>query len=224
MATPDRVTNLTEAAEPRRRLPRAERVRQMLEVTARVFAERGFHAATMDEIATEVGVTKPMLYAYFASKEGLYLATVDSAGADLLDRLGSAASADLPADRRLWAGVLAFLEFVEEYRAGWSVLYNEMASSGGPFAERVAEFRQAIAALIDALLRDASGRMAAAESVAGSAEPLAHALVGAGESLANWWLAHPEAPREEVASHLMNFAWIGLGRLAQGEEWSPPAA
>lgn len=223
MATPDRVTHLTEAAEPRRRLPRAERERQMLDVAARVFAARGFHAATMDEIAAEVGVTKPMLYAYFGSKEGLYLESVDRAGADLLDRLRGAASADLPPDRRLWAGVLAFLQFVEEHRAGWSVLYNEMASSGGPFAERVAEFRRAIALLIDAVLREAGDGMDPAEGVTGSAEPLAHALVGAGESLANWWLAHPEASREQVATHLMNFAWIGLGRLAQGEEWTSPA-
>ena len=196
----------------------------MLEVAARVFAARGFHAATMDEIAAEVGVAKPMLYTYFGSKEGLYLATVDSAGADLLERLRSAASAELPPDRRLWAGVLAFLEFVEEHRAGWSVLYNEMASSGGPFAERVAEFRQAIAVLIDAVLREAGGGLDPAESVTASAEPLAHALVGAGEALANWWLTHPAVPREQVAAHLMNFAWFGLGRLAEGEEWTAAAS
>lgn len=220
MATPEPVTTLT---EPRRRLPRAQREQQMLDVAARVFAARGFHAATMDEIAAEVGVTKPMLYAYFGSKENLYLASVDRAGVELLDRLRRAASPGLPADRRLWAGVLAFLDFVEEHRAGWSVLYNEMASSGGPFAERVAEFRRAITLLIDSVLREAGGGMALGKSVRASAEPLAHALVGAGESLANWWLANPGSTREDVATHLMDFAWVGLGQLAQGEEWRPPA-
>src|SRR5687767_14290304 len=71
----------------RRRVPRVERQQQMLDVAARVFAERGYHAASMDEIAAEVGVSKPMLYAYFDSKEGLYLACIDRAGQDLLESM-----------------------------------------------------------------------------------------------------------------------------------------
>ncbi|MGH3746792.1 MAG: helix-turn-helix domain-containing protein, partial [Micromonosporaceae bacterium] len=64
-------------------MPRADRERQMLAVAEQVFAERGYRDASMDEIAGRVGVTKPMLYAYFGSKEGLLLATIVKFGTDL---------------------------------------------------------------------------------------------------------------------------------------------
>ncbi|TMK38605.1 MAG: helix-turn-helix transcriptional regulator [Actinobacteria bacterium] len=51
----------------------------MLDVADAVFAERGYHGASMDDIARRVGVTKPMLYNYFGSKQGLYLAGVQRA-------------------------------------------------------------------------------------------------------------------------------------------------
>src|SRR5439155_12543670 len=100
------VTNAT----PRRRVPRAEREQQMLEAADRVFARRGYQASSMDEIAAEVGITKPMLYAYFGSKEGLYLASVQRAGEMLAQRLRDSARGG-PAER-LEAGVHAFFSFV----------------------------------------------------------------------------------------------------------------
>ena len=65
-------------ATPRRAgsrgVPRAVREPQILEVAGRIFAARGYHAASMDEIAAAADVTKPLVYAYFGSKEGLYVA------------------------------------------------------------------------------------------------------------------------------------------------------
>ena len=55
-------------------MPRPVRERQMLEAAERAFADRGFHAASVDAIAEASGITKPMVYAYFGSKEGLYRA------------------------------------------------------------------------------------------------------------------------------------------------------
>jgi hypothetical protein len=52
-------------------------------------------------------------------------------------------------------------------------------------------------------------------------EALAQALVGAGESLANWWNEHPEVTAEELASRLMNLTWMGLGDLYEGRRWEP---
>src|SRR6059058_3995935 len=61
----------------RRRMPRADREEQMLKAATRIFARRGYQDASMDDIAASCGVTKPMLYAYFDSKEGLLLACLD---------------------------------------------------------------------------------------------------------------------------------------------------
>ena len=68
------------APSPRTRLSRADRMEQTLEVAHVLFAARGFAAVTMDDIAAEVGVTKPLLYNYFGNKERLYVACMERAG------------------------------------------------------------------------------------------------------------------------------------------------
>jgi AcrR family transcriptional regulator len=177
-------------------MPRARREELILGVAGQVFARAGYDSASMDEIADLAGVSKPMLYAYFGSKEGLYLAYIELAGGQLLDRLVSARAADNAPASVLRARISEFLSFVEEHGDGWKVLFRELASTR-PFAERVAELRERIAGAIRRMVEDGvapSGYSPAA------ADAIAHAVVGAGESLANWWLDHPEVPRDEVAA------------------------
>jgi len=223
---------------PRRRVPRSVRERVILEVAARTFAQRGYHATTMDEIADAVGVSKQLVYNYVGSKEQLYLSCYREAGRTLQARLDQAADRAEPPDLRLWHGILAFYTFVDEHREAWSILYGPGAAREGGFAGEVARQRAAVAshlARLFAASRAAEGaprprRRAAAEPPAepASGEPppgleeVALALVGAGEVLATWWLAHPEVPKEKVALRLMNFAWLGLGDLLHGQEWRPP--
>jgi AcrR family transcriptional regulator len=203
---------ISPVAATRKRVPRAEREQQMLEAADRVFARRGYEVASMDEIAAEVGVTKPMLYAYFGSKEGLYLASVQRAGEMLAQRLRDSAEGG-PAER-LESGLRAFFSFVDERRASWAVLYREATTGSGPVAARVASLRRAVAATVSQLLAEMAGR--GADGL--EPEPIAHALVGAGESLANWWLDHPEEHIDDMTSRLMSFAWLGLERIARGEK------
>ncbi len=88
------------------------------------------------------------------------------------------------------------MTFVEEHRDGWQVLFREVASTRA-LAERVAMLRERIAGAIAIMVQEnASG---CAGYPAAQADAIAHALVGAGESLANWWLKHPEISRDEVA-------------------------
>src|SRR5205823_9229599 len=77
-----------------RGMPRPARERLILNVAGQVFAGVGYHSASMDEIAERAGVSKPMLYAYFGSKEGLYVAYVNRTGRELLARLSGAAGRD----------------------------------------------------------------------------------------------------------------------------------
>ena len=90
----------------------------------------GFYNGSMDEIAAGAGVSKPMLYAYFESKEGLYAAYVERTGGELLSRLQASADAQDPPIERLRARTREFLAFVEEHRDGWTVLFRELAASG----------------------------------------------------------------------------------------------
>lgn len=184
-----------------RGVPRAERERQILDVAGTAFGRGSFHSASMDEIAELAGVSKPMLYAYFGSKEGLYVAYINRTGRELLDRLISAGAdvEDLTPAQRVRARIEEFFAFVEQYRDGWRVLFRE--ASGGAVGEEVARLRRQIAAGIGQLIAGAppdEPEDPSARSLRVGA--LAHAIVGAGESIANWWLEHPEAARADVAA------------------------
>ncbi len=96
-------TPIMPRAPARRRVPRAVREREMIEVAQRVFAERGYHAASVDAIAEGAGITKPMVYAYFGSKEGLYVACMERARRRLFEAIDEAADADAPPDEQLWS-------------------------------------------------------------------------------------------------------------------------
>jgi AcrR family transcriptional regulator len=177
-------------------MPRERREQQILDVAGAVFAGSGYHLASMDEIADSAGVSKPMLYTYFGSKEGLYLAYIRRAGGELLERLVAARPRDPSPGARLRARITEFLAFVEEHRNGWKVLFGEVGSSR-PFAENVAAVREQIAEAIRVMIEGGTGSRCGYARPASDA--IAHALVGAGESLANWWLDHPEVARDEVA-------------------------
>jgi AcrR family transcriptional regulator len=184
-------------AAARRKLPRAERERQMLQVASRVFARRGFHAASMDEIARECGVTKPMLYAYFDSKEGLFLAVVDRTGKALVSAV-ERLLAEPDAHARLCRGADLILEFIARDRHAWSVLYAEGLGEG-EVARHVAGYRRRIVELTALTLAQALPEaVAAASATRRRAELHAVALIGAGEALARWWLDRPRLPAVEL--------------------------
>jgi AcrR family transcriptional regulator len=171
----------------------------MLAAAGDVFARQGFHGASMDAIAAAADISKPMLYEYFGSKEGLYQAYIEQSAAALLDAVRNAAPPGAPPRDRLEAGVLAFLTYVDGHRAGWSVLYNEAVSQAGLVAADVAAIRGRLAEMIGRSLP-----LGQIDPAARSA--CAHALAGAGESLANWWLDNPRQPKERVAELFMVLA------------------
>ena len=171
----------------------------MLDAAERVFSASGFHGASMDAIAAAAGISKPMVYNYFGSKEGIYLAYLERAGRDLLNRL---IEADLPEGRlgeRLTAGAGAFFGFVGENHDGWRVLREEMLGQRESVGGQVATMRSAINALLSEVLVEEGGDPRLVDAHAA-------ALTGAGESLADWWLAHPDTPVEVLVDTLVAMA------------------
>lgn len=199
------------ATAPRRKagtrgMPRAAREQQILDVAGQAFARGDFHTASMDEIAELAGISKPMLYSYFGSKEGLYVAYIRRTGRELVARINGAVAPDDQPASRLRARIAEFLAFVEEHRDGWVVLFRE-ASASRPLADEVAELRGQLTAAIRRMLeRDGSP-----QPPAPAADAIAHAIVGAGESLANWWLKHPEVRREQVADWYLQVVQSAVG-------------
>ncbi|MFE3328598.1 TetR/AcrR family transcriptional regulator [Streptomyces sp. NPDC059176] len=204
-------------------MPRAVREKQMLDAAVRTFGQRGYRAASMDEIAELAGVSKPLVYLYLNSKEDLFTACIRRESASLVSAVRAAVDPGLPADRQLWEGLEAFFRHTADHPDAWAVLHRHARTRGEPFAAEVAAMRNEITAFVTVLIaaaaRDARG---AGEIRDQDAAGLAQALVGAAESLAGWANETPGVSAGEAAATLMNFAWLGLDKAMQGERWSPP--
>ena len=137
-----------DASITRTRLARADRMEQTLVAAHALFAERGYAAVTMDEVAAAVGVTKPLLYNYFGNKERLYLACMERAGDALMATVAEAVGDSANPGEALGAGVHAFFAFLDSDRDAWAVLFDETLPRGGEIAERVADYRGAIVELV----------------------------------------------------------------------------
>jgi AcrR family transcriptional regulator len=194
----------------RKRMPRAERMRQMIEVAEQVFSARGYAAASMDEIAELVGVSKPMLYEYFNSKEGLLLACIRESRSILREVTEQAMVGATSAEDALRRGLLAFFVFIRERREAWSLLRHEMALIGTPAADEVEETRRQQTDLIAALM---SGYFESGDDL--RAEAAAEFVVGACERLAIWCERHDEVTPEMATGYAMDVLWDGLRRRAR---------
>jgi AcrR family transcriptional regulator len=197
-------------------MPRAAREQLILDVAGGAFARDGYHSASMDEIAAGADVSKPVVYAYFGSKEQLYLAYIERTGRQLLDRLERSGRSEAPPLERVRARITVFLEFVEEHRDGWRVLFAE-AASNRPLADEVADLRRRIAAAVRRMLEE--NRDAGFEMAPHASDGIAHAIVGAGESLANWWLGQPSVPRELVVDWYVSLVQAAVvAAAARGDD------
>lgn len=197
-----------ETRTPRRRVARAERERQILDAAVSVFSLRGYQNTSMDAVAEVVGVTKPVLYSHFGSKEGLLLACVARVRTELLDvTSAAAAAADGPEDM-LRRGTLAFFEYLDAQKPSWSLLYSE-ASVSQAAAAALEEIRAQQTDFIAGMLA-AQAPDAAPQRLAG----WAHVIVGACERLALWrGSAADGGPRmspAEATEYLMDLVWTGL--------------
>lgn len=164
----------------------------MLDAATDAFFECGYHGAAMDEIAARVGLTKPMLYAYFGSKQGLYQATVQRAGQRIVDLL-QALLGEPDAGLRLGIGTDALLDYVQEQRAAWALVFR-----GRPGPDRtvdVSPYRQAMSDAITRTLAEAgSGEREPGDEVVKAARPFANGLLGCGDGVLRGWAKHSATP------------------------------
>jgi AcrR family transcriptional regulator len=174
-----------------------------------LFAERGYAAVKMDEIAAAVGVTKPLLYNYFGNKEQLYIACMERAGDALTQTVADALGATASPGDALSAGVHAFFAFLDSDRAAWAVLFDETLPQSGDVADRVAEYRGQIIATVSGILLAQLAKHQR-EGARVEVEALSTALLGAAEALARWWLRTEAVSAEEAAALLIATVEPGL--------------
>jgi AcrR family transcriptional regulator len=198
---------MSNVRQTRVRMTGRERREQLLEIGRGVFAEKGYEAASIEEIAQRASVSKPVVYEHFGGKEGLYAVVVDREVRSLLDRVTDALDADHPRVK-LEQAANAFLSYVQEEPGGFRILLRDTpaVSGSGTFASLIGD----IAAQVEYVLEEEFKERGFDVKLA----PLySRALVGMIALVGQWWLDAEEPSRDVVAAHLVNVAWNGLGHL-----------
>jgi AcrR family transcriptional regulator len=196
-----------ENGSTRLRMTGKERREQLLDVGRSLFAERGFEATSIEEIAARAGVSKPIVYEHFGSKDGLYAVVVDREMAALLARITSALTGG-HARELVEQAALALLTYIEEDADGFRVLTRDspVASGSGTFSSLLSD----IASHVEHILAREFNRRGLQTTLAGM---YAQMLVGMVALTGQWWLEVRTPCREEVAAHLVNLGWNGLRGL-----------
>jgi AcrR family transcriptional regulator len=194
------------------RVPRAVRSEQLLELADRLFAERGFHAASMDELARRAGVSKPVIYDHFGSKEQLFATCVRRTGEALADQVAKAVSEESDPRARLRAGSIAYFRFLQDQLQAWIVLFDDEDIRDARFAAEASRIRHRQSDLMIHLMAETSGTTPGHEGRP-RLEAMTLAIAGAYESLSLWWHKHPEVSPEELTDWLLDLIWPGLEQL-----------
>ena len=192
-----------------------ERRQQLLDIGRRLFAERGLDGTSIEEIAAQAGVSKPVVYEHFGGKEGLYAVVVDRE----VDRFLAMATKLLEGEdtrEKFEAAAISLLKYIEENTDGFRILVRDSppGSGSGTFASLISD----IASQVEYILGDV---LAARGYDPKHAPMYAQMLVGMVAFTGQWWLDARKPDLEVVAAHLVNLAWNGLSQL-ESEPRIPP--
>ena len=194
----------------------AERREQIVGVATAVFAERGYDGASIDEIARRAGVSAPVVYDHFASKQDLYERLLEHTRDELLEVWREHLFTDEPAEVRIPRAIAAWAAYVETHHDATRMYFRD--PTGVP---AVRDFHRAIHDQGRKALGAILGREEGSENIAGSAD--AEALEMAAEvmraglgGLAIWWAEHPHVPREQIVTTALNVLWVGFERVRLG--------
>ena len=195
----------TATTEKRKRLKREERQAQILEVGLRVFARKGFAATTLDEVAAEAGITKPIIYDYFENKEAFFDAIAENEMTLITRRVMNAI--DTTSDEPIVEQTLGvFFQYLQERPDGFRALTSHAPMSwyGN---DRRSELRRAFYA---ARVEDARRILKAVGDHETDPGVLAHSIIGSLTFIGEYWLNTDGIPVEQIKKSLANLMRFGL--------------
>jgi len=200
----------------------AEGRRETIEAAAtELFSERGYRKASIEEIARRSGVTPPVIYDHFASKQDLYRRLLERHFAELREIWAEHFPGEGTPRERIARALDAWFGYVETHPFAGRMLFRDTGADPEVAAMHVAVAAQSRDAVMQ-LFAGEPGAAAVAGSVAGEGlEMVWVVLRGVLQGLAIWWTDHPEVPRERVVATAMNALWIGFERAQAGEAWAP---
>jgi AcrR family transcriptional regulator len=192
----------------RSRMTGKQRREQLIVIGRKLFADKGFEATTVEEIASRAGVSKPVVYEHFGGKEGLYAVVVDREIRSLLDAITGALTTGAHARVLLEQAALALLDYIENSTDGFRILVRDSPAgqATGSFASLISD----VASQVEHMLAAEFTR----QKLDPKAAPIyAQMLVGMVALTGQWWLDSRKFKKADVAAHLVNLAWNGLSGM-----------
>jgi AcrR family transcriptional regulator len=190
------------------RVPRAVRRVQLLELAEPLFIEKGYGGFSIDGLCRAAGVTRPVVYNHFGSKDGIYIACLCRIREELENALLAAAAGAPDLTTAVERSVEAWFSMIERDPQRWSLVYGGADGPVGPLADRLADLRDTTAQQIATVL--------ARHAPHASSEQVtlwARSVSGAGEQLGRWWLGNPDIPRSRVVAFFSNFLLASANHL-----------
>ncbi|MFQ6392250.1 TetR/AcrR family transcriptional regulator [Nocardia sp. KC 131] len=184
-----------------------QRRQQLIEIGRALFAERGYDATSIEEIAQRAQVSKPVVYEHFGGKEGLYAVVVDREMSMLLDMITSSLTQNR-SRIRLEQVALALLTYIDERTDGFRILLRDQpaTTTDGRYSSLLNEAVNQVSHIL-------AGDFGRKDFDTSLAPMYAQALVGMVSTAATWWLDERKPSKEVVAAHLVNLCWNGLSNL-----------
>lgn len=184
-----------------------DRREQLINVARHLFAEKGYEAVSVEEIAQWASVSKPVIYEHFGSKDGLYAVILDRETTELLRTVTSNMEIGRPRIM-LEQAVFAFFTYIDEHPDGYRVLLKDApaAKGAGAYSGLVND----IVAKCEAVLQEAFSRFGLPKQ---SASIYARTLVGSVALTGQWWEEERHISKEDITAQVVNFVWNGLTDL-----------
>ena len=171
-------------------VPRLEREEQILTVASEIFASESFAASNIQAVADRAGISKPLIYNYFGSKEGLFLACIERGGdivAAEIERIANEESVGIERGMRTLDGMFHVLE---DQRHLWRLFYDSTAPTSGQVAEAVGHYTERITKLADEGVAELMALSGVTDRLDISA--MTAVWMGIVDSLMRWWVEHPD--------------------------------
>jgi AcrR family transcriptional regulator len=184
-----------------------ERRQQLLDIGRHLFAERGFEGTSIEEIAAQADVSKPVVYEHFGGKEGLYAVVVDREVERLLTMVTTLLEGEHN-DQKFEAAAVALLRYIDENSDGFRILVRDSnpGSVSGTYGTMLSDIAMQVEYIMADFLRS-RGRDPKL------APMYSQMMVGMVAFTGQWWLDARKPRLEEVASNLIDIAWNGLAHL-----------
>ncbi len=185
------------------RLSAPERREQILGVALRVFAQKGFHNASMNDVADAAGVTKPVLYQHFESKRALYIAALEAVGESMIVAIRLATETAPSGRDKTTAGITAYFRWVMDDPDAFRLLFGSGTRRDEEFATVSNRIEKTTAEMIAPLI--------AADVDAEQQRVFAHALIGMSEGAARYLIQRGKKfDPDSIGQQLSTLAWAGL--------------